>query len=371
MIFLLVCGALLLGYSILVLCYWYAWQRIPVYRASGHTDIIKVTVVIPARNEEKGIGALLQALQKQDYPPGWFEVIVVDDHSTDGTARIVSGYPEVRLIRLQEDDLNSYKKKAIETGIAHAAGDLILCTDADSIPGPRWISTLARFAITHHSVFVAAPVQMMGRPSLLTVFQSLDFMMLQAITGAVVQSRSLSMCNGANLAYTREAFHTVDGFSGINDIASGDDMLLMHKIWQQYPQQVHYLKSPDAIVSSAAQESWRAFISQRIRWASKAGHYQDKRFWPVLLLVYGTNLMFPALAVLSVCYAGWWPWLLTALGVKILAEWPLMFAAARFFNRLSLLTWFVLLQPLHIMYIIISGLLGQSGTYEWKGRRVR
>lgn len=371
MILLLVCGALLLAYSILLVYYWYAWQRIPVYRAPAAPGQTRVTVVIPARNEEQRIGSLLLALQNQDYPAALYEVIVVDDHSSDGTAGIVSGFPDVRLIRLQEDALNSYKKKAIETGIAHATGDMILCTDADTVPGPRWIRTMTAFTTEKKAVFVAAPVLMKGGLGGLSVFQSLDFMMLQAITGAVVQERSLSMCNGANLAYTKEVFRALDGFSGIDDIASGDDMLLMYKICQRYPQQVYYLKSPDAIVATAPQDNWRAFIRQRIRWASKAGRYQDKRFWPVLLLVYCNNLSFLVLAVLSVCCAGWWQWLLLGVVVKTLAELPLMISAARFFKQLSLLAWFVFLQPLHILYTIVSGFLGQAGPYEWKGRRVR
>ena len=371
MILLLVCGTLLLAYGMLVIRYWWTWQRIPLYRASPAAPRLKVSVIIPARNEEKMIGRLLQALQQQDYPVQLTELIVVDDHSTDETARIVSGFPAVQLIRLQEDGLNAYKKKAIDTGIARASGELILCTDADTEPGPGWISTMISFAVEKKAAFVAAPVLMKGRNNLLNVFQSLDFMMLQAITGAVVQQKTLTMCNGANLAYTKEAFRAVGGFSGIDDIASGDDMLLMYKIWQRYPQQVHYLKSRDAIVVTAPQDNWRAFIRQRIRWASKAGHYQDKRFLPVLLLVYSVNLIFGVLAVLAVCCAGWWKWLLLAWLVKTLAEWPLMHAAARFFQQMPLLIWFFFLQPLHILYTIFSGFLGQTGAYEWKGRKVR
>ena len=73
----------------------------------------------------------------------------------------------------------------------------------------------------------------------------MDFMVLQGITGAVVYKNNLSMCNGANLAYEKKAFYEVNGFAGIDHIASGDDMLLMHKIWKKYPDRVHYLKSKE------------------------------------------------------------------------------------------------------------------------------
>jgi cellulose synthase/poly-beta-1,6-N-acetylglucosamine synthase-like glycosyltransferase len=113
----------------------------------------------------------------------------------------------------------------------------------------------------------------------------MDFMTLQGITGASVQKNILSMCNGANLAYEKEIFTRVNGFAGIDHIASGDDMLLMHKIWKQNPGKVHYLKSPDAIVTTQPMKTWNDFFDQRIRWASKATKYDDQRIIAVLFLV--------------------------------------------------------------------------------------
>ncbi len=69
------------------------------------------------------------------------------------------------------------------------------------------------------------------------------------------------MCNGANLAYKREVFYEVDGFKGIDNIASGDDMLLMHKIWKRYPNQIGYLKAKEAIVETEAAPTWKAFLT--------------------------------------------------------------------------------------------------------------
>ncbi len=81
-------------------------------------------------------------------------------------------------------------------------------------------------------------------------FNQLDFLTLQGITAASVYKRFHSMCNGANLAYERSAFYEVNGFNNIDNIASGDDMLLMHKIFKQYPDKVFYLKNRHAIVTT-------------------------------------------------------------------------------------------------------------------------
>lgn len=370
MILLIICGILFFLYSILVVYYWYGWKIVPVYKATGGA-FIKCSIIIPARNEEDNIASLLTALSGQTYPANLFEVIVVDDHSTDRTAERVRSFPGVRLISLRDEGINSYKKKAIETGIAAAKGELIVTTDADCLPPAGWLETITSLAREKKPVFIAAPVSMDHDSSVLQLFQSMDFMMLQAITGAVVQKKQLTMCNGANISYSKEAFYEVNGFTGIDTIASGDDMLLMYKIWKQHPGEVYYLKSKEAVVSTQPQKTWKAFLNQRIRWASKANKYEDKRFLPVLLLVYFVNLGFLGLVAAGCWNACYLLWLLVLLVAKSLAELPLFLSAARFFNRTALVKWFFFFQPLHILYTIVSGLFGQFGKYEWKGRKVR
>ena len=178
------------------------------------------------------------------------------------------------------------------------------------------------------------------------------------------------MCNGANLAYSKKVFEEVGGFSGIDKIASGDDMLLMYKIWKRYPEKVFYLKSEEAIVSTQPQPTWGAFFNQRLRWASKAARYQDKRFFPVLLWVYLFNLSFLSLLITGFWCSCYWKWFLILWGAKTIAEFPLFLSAARFFGASSTVKWFLFFQPLHMIYTVISGFFGQAVKYEWKGRKV-
>ena len=124
MILLLIFISLFVCYGILILYYWQSWKSIPDFIASPEITSISVSIIIPARNEEKNIGLLLHALQEQSYPKEFFEIIVVDDHSTDATGKIVMQFPGVKLLKLEDDTINSYKKKAIEKGIAAASGSL-------------------------------------------------------------------------------------------------------------------------------------------------------------------------------------------------------------------------------------------------------
>lgn len=369
---------LMLVYGILIRFYEQAWKSIPSSGEAAllHSPLTKVTVVIPARNEEENIGRCLRSLSAQHYPAELLELIVVNDHSTDGTARIVSDHPagNLRLVNLSDyvsTPINSYKKKAIEVAVSLAGGELIITTDADCTAEPGWISSLVDCYRTREAIFIAAPVKIEAGPSLLSVFQALDFITLQGITGASVHKRFHSMCNGANMAYSKAAFYEVDGFKGIDSIASGDDMLLMHKIFSKHPHKVFFIKSRDAIVSTQAAPGWKAFFQQRIRWASKADSYNDKRILPVLVLVYFLNLFCTGFLVAGLWNPRWIFFFLFLVFVKTVVEFSFISTVAAFFGQGSLLIYFPFLQPLHMVYTVVAGFLGKFGRYEWKSRKVK
>lgn len=371
MLFLVTIILLFVAYALLIVYYWSAWKNIPDYSVAPFSASTRISVIIPARNEEAHLGHLLGALSRQTYPEDFFEVIVVDDHSTDGTAAVAQQFSFVKLIRLTDDNSNAYKKKAIEKGLEAATGEWIITTDADCIPPTGWLSTMAAFIQEKQPVFIAAPVAFTHDQSLLQQFQSIDFLVLQGITGASVHKKFHSMCNGANLAYPKKVFYEVGGFTGIDHIASGDDMLLMHKIAQKYPQQIHYLKAREAIVSTLPMPTWKEFFNQRIRWASKAKNYDDIRIIAVLLLVYLFNLSFLALLVAGFWCYHYWLYFAGLWIAKTIIEWPFVSAVAAFFNKKPLMKFFFIFQPMHIVYTVFSGLLGQFGRYEWKGRKVK
>jgi len=196
-------------------------------------------------------------------------------------------------------------------------------------------------------------------------------MTLQGITGAAVHNGFHNMCNGANLAYQKKVFYEVNGFTGIDTIASGDDMLLMHKIADRYPGKILYLKSPAAIVKTQPSKTWKEFFNQRIRWASKADRYPDKKITAVLVLVYLFNCWIPVHCILSVFYPSLFPWFIGILVAKTIVELLFLYPVAKFFNKEKLLWWFPLAQPFHILYTIVAGWLGKFGSYKWKERKVK
>jgi glycosyltransferase involved in cell wall biosynthesis len=376
-ILLIISVLVLIAYAILILYYRIGWSQVPYFENVVSESAVFISVIIPARNESKNLPALLYSLEQQHYPKEYFEVIVVDDFSTDDTASIAQQHAIVKYLSLQDfisgDQINSYKKKAIEIGIQHSKGALIVTTDADCFTKPEWLQTINSFYQQQKPQIIVMPVAIDCSMKAIEIFQALDFMTLQGITAASVHKKIHSMCNGANLAYTREAFDVVNGFAGIDKIASGDDMLLMHKIAKKYPGDVHYLKSKNVIVQTAPVHTVKEFFNQRIRWASKADKYDDKRIFIVLLLVYVFNVLMLLLPIWSLVNGQWsllcnW-WIL--LVAKTVIEMIFLIPVARFFNKSPLLWFFPVAQPFHILYTVIAGWLGKFGNYTWKERKVK
>jgi len=334
------------------------------------------SIIIPARNESANIEQCIQSILAQSYP--LYEIIVVDDHSTDDTPLLVEQlakqYPQIKLIHLKDylggQSTNSYKKKAIEIAVEKSTGSWIVTTDADCLVPPNWLNYFNAMILSKDPVFIAAPVMFTPNNRFSGVFQVLDFLSLQGITAAAVSAGSHSMCNGANLAYSKEAFEVVGKFKGIDHLASGDDMFLMHKMKQQYPNRLAYLYSDEMIVQTAPMPNWTSFIQQRIRWASKADSYKDQKIFLVLLLVYLFNASLLIGLLLGVFYLELFIWTCWIIAVKTLIELYFLLPVANFFKLEKALLFFPIMQPFHIVYTVVAGWLGKFGKYQWKSRTV-
>ena len=389
----LLLGILLLVYALLIFYYHKVWNQIPVTTPTTGNPVpepdsalpeaaakpspermVKVSVIVAARNEAFTIPRLLDALALQSYPKELTEIIIVNDFSTDETETRVREHPgNARLLNLRDyttDGLNSFKKKAIATGIANSSGELIICTDADCRMGPEWISCIISVYKEKNYCFIACPVKIIANESWLSVFQALDFISLQGITGAAVYKNLYPMCNGANLAYTRNAYEVTGGFQGIDQIASGDDMLLMKKILGHFPGGAGYIKDARVIVETSAANTVSAFLHQRIRWASKIFYYKHAATFITLGLVFIVNAGL-LLLFISCFFYGHWRSLIILLAFKTISEYFFVAGVAKFFEQESLMKFFPFCQPFHIFYTVVAASFGSFGKYEWKNRKVK
>lgn len=332
-----------------------------------------VSILIPARNEEKHIGQLLDDILNQDYPASQLQVIIIDDHSSDRTAEICRQKIAARdnwiLLSLIKPKGTAYKKAAITQAIAQASGDIILTTDADCIAGSLWVRSMVS-AFRENTGLVSGPVCMWSDHSWFQQFQALEFSGLIAIGAGSMKRGAPNMCNGANLAYRKEVFKQVGGFEGIDHIASGDDELLMHKIHSLTPFNIQFQKDKRAIIRTAPCQTFQQFVNQRIRWVSKSTHYKNRTITITMSIIYLAILGIPVLGIFAL--GGKIPGeiLLLLIGLKIIPEFLILQEACRFFGLSRLLWWFLPEQILHIPYILWAGMAGNLGKYSWKDRKV-
>ena len=372
---------LTIAYVFIILRYIEGWKALSDWQIpTNFQPQTKVTVLIPARNESGNIQKCVQSVFNQKLPKTLFEIIVIDDHSTDDTIAKIHQLqlPNIKVLQLQDfithrNETQSYKKKALEIGIQQSTGDLIVTTDADCIAPTNWLSLIVSFYEKKQHKFIAAPVNFYDENTLLEKFQSLDFVGMMCVTGAGIRRQFMNMCNGANLAYEKAAFYEVNGFEGINHIASGDDILLMQKMAKRYPNQVGFLKNKNATIITKAMPNLSSFINQRVRWASKSGSYTEFQIIAILALVFFfcVSIVFNFfLLPFFWTIIGWV--LLFQIIIKSIIDFFFLNMMCNFFERKDLMKTFLSSQVLHILYIAVIGFLGNvKKEYQWKGRKVK
>jgi len=331
-------------------------------------------VLIAARNEEEKIHLTIEDILAQDYPKHLTEIIIVDDHSTDRTSEIISSYASrgVKLLQLKEDKpLNSYKKKAIATAISLSTGDLMVATDADCRMGSRWLSTIVGYYEMEQPVMISSPVGYFEEKSLFERMQTLEFNFLIGIGAAFIGNGRASTCNGANLAYRKDIFYEVGGFAGIDDLASGDDELLLQKVAARFPGRIGFLKHFEAVVLTHAKANLKEFLQQRRRWASKSVKYKDKRVIGLTVGIWLFNVSLIVNALLGFYDIFFFKVFLLQFVLKYLFEFVFLLPISTFFKRPQLIVLLIIIIPLHVLYFFYIGIIGTTKTYTWKGRVVR
>jgi len=356
----------------------YTWSRMhqkEKFFTKSERDTAFVSVIIPARNEEANILALLQDLNKQVYPFSHFEVFVANDNSTDETATLVEAFKKeanytLQLVNLPSDRVSSPKKRAILTCINQAQGSIIMTTDGDCRVLPTWIEAVANRFVSTNSQLVSSPVTFIDEQTFWSKIQIIEFASLIGAGACSMFAGRPNMCNGANLAYKKQAFLEVGGFAGNEQLASGDDEFLMHKIAKVFPNQLSFLASQDAIVKTTAQPTLRHFYNQRKRWASKWKQYDDWKIIALAIFVFSVNFGFVCTLV-----GGLFSWIsridFTLLVLlKCLAEWLFLSKVVRFLGHQALRKYIGIVQIIYPFYVSFFGLIAQGKGYQWKGRRL-
>jgi poly-beta-1,6-N-acetyl-D-glucosamine synthase len=351
----------------------------PVFQLKKNSDYLPfLTIIIPVRNESLHIEALLRDLNAQTYPKEYFEVLVIDDASEDDTAQKVLqmsdrvGY-SLQLISLDlpADYKGSHKKQSITIGVEKSRGELLICTDGDCRVQKNWLALFAGYFEAKQAEFVSGGVSFIKENSLFEHMQTIEFASLLGIGAASMALQKPNMCNGANMAFRKEAFYKVHGYEDVEHIASGDDEFLMKKIFKRFPDGVHFLKSSQHVVYTYTKSDWKSFYQQRKRWAGKWKYHKDWKLSALAVGVFMFHLLFIAFFMAAIISAIPLGWFIALFGMKFFAEYLFLSRILKTFQKPVKLRYFIPLQLIYSFYVIIFGMAANSGSYEWKGRSIK
>ncbi len=334
------------------------------------------SIIIPFRNEAERLPGLLNSIKDIDYPKDCFEVLLIDDESTDNSVMIIEQFkalhPSISLCTLKNKRVSAAPKKdAITMAIPVAKHEWIITTDADCLLPQQWLSCYHNCIISNPIAFIAGPVIYKTSNSFIDQYQLLDNLSLQGVTMGSFGHKKGLLCNGANLAYTKTLFKALNGFKDNKHIASGDDVFMLEKALNTFPEKVGYLKSRQAVVLTFPESSWKNLISQRVRWAKKTGKQNNMLTKLVGLITFLTNLYFLFLPLVLLAASGQFLMIFFGLSIKILIDYLLLHKTGRFFGKhISVVQ---VVSHLYVYAFVSSWVVIKSMfiNYTWKGRSHR
>ncbi len=229
-------------------------------RTYDTTGKISVSVIVPAYNEAKVIQKTIDSLLLNNYPK--FDIIVVDDWSTDLTSHIVQQeYGNNQSIRLFTR-MNTWKGESINYGVQHTNADVVIVIDADTIFAPDTIQKLARHFINPLVGAVSGNVVVWNRENILTHLQALEYNTSQNLDRRAYDAmNTITVVPGAVWAWRRKILLQLGWFSK-DTLAEDSDMTVSILRAGYLIQHEEY-----AYAYTEAPITWRSFAKQRFRWA--------------------------------------------------------------------------------------------------------
>lgn len=329
------------------------------------------SIIIPFRNEAQHLPQLLKSLSAMNYPPSFFEILLVNDHSEDDSKAICNKWLDentrLNISILDNLDLaQSPKKSAILTALEVVEKDYILTTDADCLLPENWLLHFDQHLQNNPSELIAGPVKIIEESTFWTKFQVLDLMSLQVVGLGSFKTPSALLCNAANLCYKTSTLKELGAFDKHKNVISGDDVFNL-EVFQQRGKNSSALVHPQATVWTTAEPDFQSLSQQRIRWASKAKFYRNRWLKALGLIVLLTNLILILSLILAFTIEGfqhfWWLWLF-----KLGVDFYVLYVGNQFFRVNLCLREYLIMLLVYPFAGSYFGVLSLKGNFRWKGR---
>ncbi len=288
--------------------HWYFFSRIAFFRR-GQEDLRaaapSVSVIICARNEYINLRKNLPLVLQQKY--GDFEVVVVDDCSTDGTHGLLKDfqheYGHLKVVSLTSTvSFMKGKKLPLSVGIKSARHELLLLTDADCRPsGPFWVRDMTRHQQEEGVDIVLGYGPYEARPGLLNRLIRLDTLLVALQYLSLALAGHPYMGVGRNLSYKRRLFYLARGFTSHYHMVSGDDDIFINQVAGKSNTTIEI--SHGAQMVSEPESRFSDWYRQKRRHLTSGRMYRKKHRWLLGVFLTSQWLFYP-LFVLIVIVSG-------------------------------------------------------------------
>jgi 1,2-diacylglycerol 3-beta-glucosyltransferase len=325
---------------------------------------LTVSVIIAARNEEANLYDCLKSVANQTYPVSLFEIIVMNDGSTDGTETIcadfIKRYPNIKSVQVKNDLIIHGKANALAQGIETATGEIILITDADCTVQKTWVEQTANRYDSEIGLIGGFTLQKATTP--FEGMQSLDWTFILGMAAATAGLGYPLGSIGNNLSFRRSAYEQVGGYRKLKFSVTEDYTLVQaivgSKKWKYlYPIDLKHF------VESKSCPNLQALLRQKHRWG-KGG--LDMKPAGLGIMVIGFLMHLSPFVML------FWGGILQAaiaLMIKFIADYAFLYQILKRLDRSEDLRWFYWFEIYFIIYVLLLPfLVFFGGKVKWKGR---
>lgn len=332
-----------------------------------------ISIVISARNEENNIESCIYEIAKQNYPKSNFELIIIDDCSDDATFMLAEDTLKKSGLNYHiiKQDIHQGKKQNVAKAIEIAKGDIIITSDADVIyRHSNWLKTISGYFGSNAINMLIMPIDYVNQKDIISKFQAIENIALTGVTAGFAGIGKPFMCNGANLAFKKNIYEIVNGYESHLQLSSGEDVFLLESFKTVDADKIAYALSRELIVKTKTENSFRIFLNQRIRWASKTKYNSNfiNSFFAFTVLL--SNLIFLALLVTILKKSFILPYLSIFALAKFVFDFLLLFLASDFLGRLKYIWWIFPFECIYWVYALIIGLTSLVYRPSWKGKKI-
>lgn len=364
-VFALFVGAVVLQLSYYILVFSrLSYSKEPHYEPDGYPP---VSIVICAKNEAENLAANLKVILIQNYPK--FEVIIVNDQSTDNTIEVVADYfkrnDNIRLFNIKQGEKPLPGKKfALKTGVDAAQYDIVVVTDADCKPySAHWLEHMIG-AYLGDTDFVLGYSPYYRHPGFLNKIIRYENVMTAMQYLSFAKAGMPYMGVGRNMSFRKTAFTGWDAKQKSNQTQSGDDDLFVNARAKGSTTELSLHK--DAFTYSEAKKTLGEWIRQKTRHISSAGHY--KFHHKVLLFLFALSDFLFYTTFIILCIKSFIPLFVVLSGFFVVYSKHVV--TTRINTKLQqsdLSPWLFILDPLYVIYLFSIFMISLfRPKQEWK-----